>query len=112
MSNQGPEEPPTEGHADDDPLTEAWNQFRAKLMAVPDVTSLPREEVIRLCQNFFYVGAACAITPIMQGWYGAKTEDDLLILREATFIIGESVSNYRPDDTIGQLLTTMEAHAS
>lgn len=95
-----------------DPLTENWNQLAAKLTRAPNITTLPREEVIRLCRCFFYVGAASAISPIMQGWFKARNEDDLKLLREITFAIGESITDHHGNDDLGKLLSTMEAHAS
>lgn len=95
-----------------DPFTHAWNQLAAQLVRAPNITSLPREEVIRLCRCFFYLGASVAIMPIMQGWYGVRNEDDLAMLHEVTFAVGKSITDHKLDDTIGKLLATMEAHAS
>lgn len=93
-----------------DPLTHAWNQLAATLERAPNVTNLPRDEVIRLCRCFFYVGAATAIVPVMEGWMTIESGEDIKVLHDVTFSIGEAVTNH-PKDSIHQLLATMEAHS-
>ena len=94
----------------DDPISDAWNQLAVQLQNAPRVTGLPREEIIRLCHAFFYVGATATIAPILRAsikvYDGGKVHD----LQSLICVVADALRAGRSNDGIVQLLTTLKAH--